>query len=167
MPAPMIRRIRAHEGVPYRDIRLRALADAPRAFGTTLAEAAARPAPWWDERAQATAQGGRAALFVAAVDERWCGLIGGELPEATATAEVISMWVEPAWRRHGVAARLLDAVAGWGMQHDATAMELWVTEGNVPAIALYEGYAFAFTSDSRAHASQQGLLERCMRRALR
>jgi len=46
-----IRRIRADEGLRLKALRLRALADSPMAFGSTLAREQAYPDALWHERA--------------------------------------------------------------------------------------------------------------------
>src|SRR5262249_59106486 len=55
--AVKVRRIRADEGLALRALRLRALADAPTAFGSTLAREEAFPADGWHERAAGGAAG--------------------------------------------------------------------------------------------------------------
>lgn len=57
------------------------------------------------------------------------------------------MWVEPEARRHGIAVALLDAIAAWAREHAAMRLQLWVSEGNAPAIEAYECFGFALTGD--------------------
>ena len=64
-----IKRLAVDEGLRLRTIRLRALADAPDAFGSTYDEAAARPLDSW------TAQLQEIATFVAVVDGKDVGLV--------------------------------------------------------------------------------------------
>ncbi|MEI7924911.1 MAG: GNAT family N-acetyltransferase [Chloroflexota bacterium] len=159
-----VRRIRVGEAAAYRDLRLRALTDSPHAFGTTLAEALARPPRWWESRVEATAAGDVSALFVAEDADGWCGLVGGEL--VGGAVEVISMWVDPRARGTGLGAALVDMVLRWARDHAATEAGLDVTEGNAPAIALYLTTGFAFTGESAPHPSQPGRRELRMRRVL-
>ena len=168
----VIRRIRPDDGATYRDLRLRALTDAPLAFGTTLAEATARPRSWWDARVAACSEGTTSALFVAetaaaaGAEAGSIGLAGAERSDVAGEVEVISMWVEPAVRGRGLGRRLLDAASAWASAQDAVALQLWVTEDNAPATRLYQAYGFTFTGDAQAHPSQPGLRELCMRCAL-
>ena len=164
--AAVIRRIRADDGAAYRAIRLRGLAGAPLAFGTTLEEAEARPEPWWDERVAACAEGDAFALFVAETSDGLCGLIGGMQSQTAGHVDVISMWVDPEVRRLGIAWRLLYAVETWAAAQGVTVLDLWVTDGNVPAITLYERYGFTFTGEATPHPSHPGVRELAMRRAL-
>jgi ribosomal protein S18 acetylase RimI-like enzyme len=127
----VVRRIRADEGARLRDIRLRALADAPDAFGSTYSDTVTRPPEMWTARAAENAAGEVSVLFVAEKDEQCVGLAG----------------------------RLLDAVMAWARDRGAERVHLWVTEGNSPAIALYERFGFAFTGESAPVRSDSALKE--------
>ncbi len=174
MPSVTIRRIRAGEAVPYRAIRLRALEGEPLAFGSTIEEALARPPEWWEERVRDCATGSASALFIAETAEGWCGLIGGaqgglidDAPlDPAAPWDVISMWIDPPARRLGIARGLLDAVTAWAVEGGAGALQLMVTEGNAPAIALYESCGFAFTGYVEPLPGRPAYREFRMRRAL-
>src|ERR671917_264257 len=52
-----VRRIRADEGPLLRDLRLRALADAPEAFGQALQDAQAQPDAEWTQAARQASGG--------------------------------------------------------------------------------------------------------------
>lgn len=167
MPDVTIRRIRADEGALLRDVRLRAFADAPEAFGTTVAEASALPSEWWEARAAVCAEDDDRSLWVAEVEGRWGGLVGAEPAEdPSSDVEVISMWVDPTLRGRHLGRRFLETVAAWTLQHNGVALQLWVTEGNIPAIRLYEAYGFAFTGNVQPHPSQPGLRELHMRHSM-
>src|SRR5262249_4141311 len=72
-----IRRIRPGEGLKLRALRLRALADTPMAFGSTLAREQAFPESVWHERAAGAAAGLGRATFIAAEADQWIGLATG------------------------------------------------------------------------------------------
>jgi GNAT superfamily N-acetyltransferase len=61
--------------------------------------------------------------------------------------------------RSVLAGRLLDAVMAWARDLGAERVHLWVTEGNSPAIALYERFGFAFTGESAPVRSDSALKE--------
>jgi hypothetical protein len=69
-----VRRIRPDEGLNLRAIRLRALRDAPMAFGSTLAREEAFPESVWHDRAAGGASGTESATFVAQEGAQWIGL---------------------------------------------------------------------------------------------
>jgi GNAT superfamily N-acetyltransferase len=144
---------------------MRALAESPRAFGSTLADTAARFGEEWAERAAANAAGMESVLFVAEAGDRWVGLAGGFIDAENADEpQVVSMWVDPAWRRSGLAGRLLDAVIEWAQAGGAKSVHLWVTEGNDPATALYERFGFVFSGESAPLPSDPALRELKMNR---
>jgi ribosomal protein S18 acetylase RimI-like enzyme len=143
-----VRRVRAVEWERLRLIRLRALADAPTAFGSTLVAERAQPDEFWRERAAGGATDEDRATFIAERDGGWVGISTcllqqegvGERP-----AWVFGMWVDPAARREGVAQALLRTMASWARVRGADVLNLQVTETNAPAVALYEGLGFRAT----------------------
>ena len=55
---------------------------------------------------------------------------------------VRDIYVDPRWRRTGVARALLDAVRGAAQQSGALRLTLQTEDDNVPALRLYEQYGF-------------------------
>lgn len=150
-----------------RDVRLAALLDAPSAFGSTYAAELVLGAAHWDERARRGATGDDDATFVAELDGRLVGLVAAYRPDASdADRELVSMWTAPAVRRIGTGRRLVDAIVDWAAAAGAAAVDLWVTEGNEPAVALYRAAGFVDTGERQALPSDTSLHERRMRRPL-
>src|SRR5262245_23589493 len=111
-----VRRVRAEEWERLRVIRLRALADAPMAFGSTLAAEQTRPDEFWRGRAAGGAADDDRATFITERHGAWvgigtCVLEGGGV--GARPAWIFGMWVDPAVRRQGTAQALLRALAGW------------------------------------------------------
>ncbi len=132
-----IRRLGAHEGPRLRTLRLRALAEAPDAFGSTHDEAAALPPDRW------AAQLREIPTFVAVVDGEDVGLVRGARDDSRADAAwLISMWVAPEVRGQGVGEALIDAVVEWARASGARRLLLDVGDHNQPAIALYSRMGF-------------------------
>lgn len=79
--------------------------------------------------------------------------------------ELISMWVAPDARGHGVGNALIDAVVAWARAQGVTSVALDVRQSNDRAIALYARHGFidvgAATTDAPGDPP-----ERRMRRAL-
>src|SRR5690349_25156188 len=93
-----------------RAARLRALADAPDAFGTTLEEDRARPLPEWAARLRRA----DVVTFLAVADGRDAGIATGAPYEGEdGAAGLFGMWVEPACRGRGIGGALVDAVVAW------------------------------------------------------
>jgi len=74
---PELRRIRSDEGLKLRSLRLRALADAPIAFGSTLAREESFLENVWHERAAGGASGADRVTFIVERDGEWLGLASG------------------------------------------------------------------------------------------
>jgi GNAT superfamily N-acetyltransferase len=142
----LVRRVRSDEHELLRTTRLAALKDAPYAFGSTYAAESGRPDTEWEARARAGAEGAERATFFAAADGEIVGLVGGVRADGQReVVDLVSMWTEPAARRRGVGRALVHAVLDWARATNATAVELWVTQGNGPAQHLYESLGFRAT----------------------
>jgi GNAT superfamily N-acetyltransferase len=139
----VVRRIRSDEGSALRAIRLAALRDAPEAFGSNLAREEPLADGDWDERAHEGAEGEERAAFVAELDGRWVGLVGGFRPHAgSPRVELISMWTDPAERGRGIGRALVGAVVDHARATGAAQVDLWVMRDNPVALALYEACGF-------------------------
>jgi ribosomal protein S18 acetylase RimI-like enzyme len=128
----------------WRELRLAALAEAPQAFGSRLAD-------WQGQGDREERWRGRLSIrgsynVVALVDGRPAGMASG-IPDEPGVAELISMWVSPAARGRGVGDRLLAGVEQWARQAGAGALKLCVYEGNENAQALYRRAGFADTGE--------------------
>jgi ribosomal protein S18 acetylase RimI-like enzyme len=135
-----VQRVRPDEWELLRDLRLRALAQAPDAFATTHAEALARPDEWWRGWAERSASEAAQAMFLARDGDEAVGIAG--IFGARSRFDVISMWTDPAHRGKGVGAALLRAAVSFA--GDAPVF-LSVTEGNDDARRLYERHGFVAT----------------------
>jgi GNAT superfamily N-acetyltransferase len=140
---PTIRTFAAHEWPTYRDLRLRALAESPEAFGRTLAEEEGRPERSWIERLANGAASEFELPLVADLDGTPAGLAWGHRDaDAPETAHVFQMWVAPEFRRLGAARMLLEAIIEWASDSGVRTLLLAVTCGNVSARTLYERKGF-------------------------
>jgi GNAT superfamily N-acetyltransferase len=135
----LIRRLASADWSAFRDIRLAALRDAPEAFGSTAEDAEQLEEAEWRRRLA------RRAVFTAEVASQRLGLAAGIAGDQPGEAELISMWIAPAWRGHGVGDRLVDAVLAWAEGEGFTTVRLWVAQGNARAEALYARHGFAST----------------------
>ena len=130
------RPLRGDEAKLLEDLRLRALAEAPGAFAHAHAEIATKPKAYWEEMTRSVAEPGRHAMFVA--------------EEAAA----------PVGRALGA------AVLGWARNRCFRRIALWVTDGNVSAVALSARLGFAPTARRRPSAVDPRLSILEMERAL-
>lgn len=69
-----IRRLKSHEWVAYRDVRLRALRESPDSFGSTVEAEEARSDAAWEERVSSRASAPSDLPLVIEDNERFVGL---------------------------------------------------------------------------------------------
>lgn len=140
-PLLQVRPVAPSEWSALREIRLRALADAPEAFGSTLQRERELPDAAWRERATATAD---KQMWSARGGGEWIGLVGA-VRGSDSQVELVSMWVDPAWRRRGVARALIAGVVGWYREGGSSELLLWVSADNPGAWLCYETEGFQLT----------------------
>lgn len=123
----------------FREIRVAALRDAPEAFGSTAADAERLEEREWRRRLE------QRAVFMAEAANQRVGLVAGISGDQLGLAELVSMWVAPAWRGQGVGDRLVEAVLAWAAGEGFTSVRLWVAKGNTRAEGLYARHGFEST----------------------
>jgi ribosomal protein S18 acetylase RimI-like enzyme len=128
----------------WRGLRLAALAEAPRAFRSRLAD-------WVGEGDRAERWRARLSIpgsfnVVAVLDGEPAGMASG-VPADDGIAELISLWVSPAARGRGVGDQLMQAVERWARQEGMAMLRLAVVQGNANAAALYIRNGFALTGE--------------------
>ena len=120
-----VRRATPDDWETLRDVRLRALRDAPLAFGSTYErEAAFDEGEWRRIAGEATFLAGDA------------GMAGGFV-NGPRRVRLWGMWIDPAARGRGIAEQLVDAVDAWACSIGATELELAVSEHAGAARAAY------------------------------
>ena len=138
-----IRPFTADEWPAYRAIRLRALADAPDAFGSTLAAEEALTSETWAARLARGTTSGIDRALAAEMNGALVGLAWAkEDGEDSAIVNLFQMWVAPEARGLGVAGALLEEAVRWATERGAHALQLGVTCTNVAAVRLYERAGF-------------------------
>ena len=133
-----VRVVTEEEWAEWRALRRAALAEAPEAFGSTLAEwsgAGDTEARWRDRLRHVPLNA------VAEIDGRPVGMVGATRLTGD-TAELISMWVAPAGRGRGVGDALIGAVAEWAAAQGCSRLVLNVRAANQRAVALYARNGF-------------------------
>jgi ribosomal protein S18 acetylase RimI-like enzyme len=125
-----------------RTLRLRALRDAPDAFGSTYAEESIRTDAEWMAWAADLADGGPS-FGVVADDGGWIAMaMGAPHRDHPGEAGLFAMWVAPDARHAGVGRALVEQVVDWARSRDFPVLRLLVTETNGDAIHLYERCGF-------------------------
>lgn len=137
-----LRQVTVEDWSTWRDVRVAALADAPYAFNSRLADWENGGEERW--RARLTLPGAYNVVAVAA--GRPVGVVRG-VPHKDGTSELHSMWVSPEVRGQGVGDLLMTAVERWAVGSGATVLELAVFPDNAAAIALYRRHGFRDTDE--------------------
>lgn len=123
-----------------RDLRLRALADAPGDFDTTVDRERARTAPAWSRWLD------EGAVFVLEASGAARGLVRADPhrkdPESLFLA---SMWVDPGFRGTGAAGVLVAALLTWAEARRFRRIWLHVRRDNLRARRFYEKCGFRDT----------------------
>jgi GNAT superfamily N-acetyltransferase len=136
---PEIRPVRAGEALALRELRLRALVDAPAAFASSAGAESRLPDDHWLKLVDDALAGDLATVTVAVDGARWVGMAAGRWFERDrGIAQLWGLWVDPAARGTGTAQALVGAVRDWAAAGGATFLRLGVIE---PADALRRFYA--------------------------
>jgi len=155
----LVRETAMDDWLSLREIRLAALQDAPDAFASTYASEETFDEAAWRAR---IARGGSFLAYVPEISASApVGLVGG-YEEEPGTVGLISMWVRPEARGHGVGEALIAAVLDWAQARLARSVHLWVTETNKPACRLYERCGFSPTGECQPLPSNPAIGEVAM-----
>jgi predicted GNAT family acetyltransferase len=132
-----LRRLAPDDWAVLRDVRLRALADSPDAFGSTLEREQDLDEKEWRGRSVRP-------VFVVEVGGRAVAMAGAFANDGM--LQVWGMWTDPEHRRAGHARALLDALVGDAVA-EGRPVSLHVNLDNPGARAFYEGYGFLGTGE--------------------
>ena len=129
----------------WRTLRLDALAEAPDAFGSRLAD-------WLGDNDREERWRGRLSVqgsfnVVAVLDGQPVGMASGVPTTDDSVVELISMWIAPTARGRGVGDALVKAIEQWARSRGAEVMRLDVADGNRAASQLYQRNGFTFTGE--------------------
>jgi GNAT superfamily N-acetyltransferase len=158
----IVRRVRLEEGLRLRELRLRALARAPKAFGSTLAREETFTPEVWHRRAADGAAGLVSITVVAERRDRLVGMASGLVTDAERQALgpiLVGMFVDDDMRRLGIGEALVESVKTWARSREHVCLHLWVVSVNAPAIALYRRCGFHASGAERPVAHTPDLIE--------
>ena len=143
----------------WRDLRLRALLDAPDAFGATHAGESAFTEQDWRDRLD-----GPESLAVLARRDGRPVALGGAYPDLPGLLHVVAMWVAPAERGRGVAHAVLRVLDEAAAEH-GRGLHLDVAVTNAAARRSYERFGFVATGVTRPlRPGATGLVEQMLLR---
>lgn len=134
-----------------RDVRLAALADAPHAYGSTLAVEQAFDETRWRARFS------NCRWVMAVRNAKNAGLVGILLLEPD-TPMLIAMWVSPDHRGAGVGDALVTEALHWVAENRWSRVVLRVADGNDAARRLFVRHGFTPTGRRAPLESDPGVL---------
>ena len=139
-----IRSITENDWAHWRSMRLSALAEAPDAFRSTLAEWTGEndSEQRWRDRLVAVPFN-----LLACLDGQPVGMASATAP-AGDEVELISMWVSPTARGKGAGDALIEEIATWARLHGASQLILEVRHDNNHARRLYARNGFVDAGSS-------------------
>jgi len=150
----------------FKDVRLRALQEAPYAFGSTYARESAFTDSEWVGRLDRW-NGVRGAGFIAVDDGIPCGIAGALLDDNDPTrANLVSMWTAPSHRHTGVGRQLVNQVLDWTRSRNVSTLLLMVTSNNAGAIRFYEKLGFVRTGRTEPYPNDPAITEYEMSRPI-
>jgi ribosomal protein S18 acetylase RimI-like enzyme len=150
----------------FKTVRLRALQEAPYAFGSTYAQESQFAESEWQTRVERmNGHGGTG--FLAMDGETACGIVGSFLDQDDPTrAHLISMWTAPSHRQQGIGRLLIKEALDWARRRNAHTVLLMVTSNNEPAIQFYERLGFTRTGRTEPYPNDPAVLEYEMSRII-
>jgi GNAT superfamily N-acetyltransferase len=143
-----------------RDVRLAALADAPYAYGSSLAIEEGFTESDWRRRIH-----GGALWTIVRHDGESAGLVGAYVPEQD-TPMLVSMWVHPGSRGLGVGDLLITDVLRWAADNRWSRVVLRVADGNDAARKLFLRHGFEPTGTREPLESDPGVATELLSRAV-
>jgi len=145
-----IRMLGPADAADYRALRLRALWEYPQAFTSSYDEEDAKGIEWYEQRLTGTGK----TFWGAVEDGQLCGLVGLERETRAKNnhkATVVGMYVATEHTGRGIGRALMDALVAEARRQGLELLVLTVTEGDGPALQLYEGCGFrSFGVEPRA-----------------
>ncbi|WP_442907792.1 GNAT family N-acetyltransferase [Kineococcus sp. G2] len=157
-----VQRAGAGQWPVVREVRLRALTDAPWAFGSTPAREEGLDDGTWRHRVE------DGDWFLAWSAGRAVGVVALAPVDAGSRAgerDLVSMWVEPDHRGGGAATALVEAACARAAAGGAAAVGLWVVDGNPRARRFYERLGFRLTGQRKPLPRSPDVGEERLRRA--
>jgi GNAT superfamily N-acetyltransferase len=150
----------------FKAVRLRALQDAPHAFGSMYAREAQLTDSDWIQRVERW-NGESGAGFLAMDQDIACGIAGSFLDQNDRTrAQLIAMWTAPTHRQRGIGRLLVNEVLKWARGRNARILQLMVTSNNEPAIRFYERLGFTRTGRTEPYPNDPTVIEYEMSRPI-
>jgi ribosomal protein S18 acetylase RimI-like enzyme len=155
----VIERITTENALVFRDVRLRALQESPTAFSSTYAKESQITDDEWIKRSVRWSSDGSVG-FLAYEETRVCGMVFCYTEqEHREQGHIVSMWVDPEFRRASVGRLLIESVVAWAKRRRLHELKLMVTSVNHGAIAFYERLGFGMSGQTGPYPNDPAITE--------
>jgi ribosomal protein S18 acetylase RimI-like enzyme len=152
-PSLTVRRIAAHQGAVFRELRMASLREAPYAFGATLEEEASADAATFDAKAALNAASITSTTFILYTEGHPAGLIDACFVDSPQRRAFVSeLWVAPAVRHLRGGELLVNTASEWLAHAGAAEVFAWIADSNRNAMRFYERLGFGPTGDHQPTA---------------
>jgi ribosomal protein S18 acetylase RimI-like enzyme len=132
-----IRQAVPEDATGLRELRLEALKNHPKAFGSDYDSEVNHPLSFWESRLANSLSG---AVYLAVHQMDFIGMAGiyrSERVKLKHTANIWGVYLQPAFRGHNIADQLVLACLEWAKEQAVRRVKLAVITTNIPAINLY------------------------------
>jgi len=128
----------------YKNIRLKALLDSPKSFGSSHELEVDRTKEEWEESLD------KPTIFVAFLDNMPTGLIGSHTRSEYPTWRyMFSMWVDPNFRNLKIGKLLVEHFIDWARNDRATKVVSGYSDENIDVFRFYEKLGFKKTGEKK------------------
>ena len=129
-----------------KELRLRALKDAPAAFAETYENALECDDDYWDLISSSMVEPNKQRMFIAKESEDYIGSVYAILAmDDKSTGRLGGMWVDSRYRQKGVGVKLFLALKSWAENLGLKRVKLWVEDRDVGAKIFYSRLGFIET----------------------
>ena len=147
-----VKPLQADQWALYKQMRIAALADAPHAFTASWTRAVTRLDAEWMQLVERRAQEKNNTSFIAYCDGVPCGMAACIVSDGC--AEMLAVWVVPAFRRRKVGDALIAYAKSWSTERHLPKMIVGVFEDNTAAVKFYRAAGFSLNGAPRFDPAQ-------------
>ncbi|HEY3596023.1 MAG TPA: GNAT family N-acetyltransferase [Paraburkholderia sp.] len=156
-PSLTVRRIVAHQGAVFRELRTASLREAPYAFGDTLEDTLSADAAIFDAKAALNAASTTSTTFILYTEGHPAGVIDACFVDTPVRrAFVGELWVAPAVRHLRGGELLVNTASEWLAHGGANDIHAWVADSNRNAMRFYERLGFGPAGEHQPTARATG-----------
>jgi len=138
--------LKSSEASLCKELRLRALKDAPTAFSETYEQVIEFDSSYWELISNSMVEPNLQRMFIAKKSANCVGSVYALIDQNDSTVGRLGgMWVESANRNNGIGVKLFNSHKNWAMKLKFKSIKLWVQESENCAKPFYSKLGFIET----------------------